>query len=79
LSTQSNPIRPPSPPSTQPHTHAHTWQVKATKRYHESIAAFVEEGIVRRELSDNFCFYQPHYDSLEGAAGWARESLRLHA
>lgn len=23
--------------------------------------------------------YQPKYDSLEGAAGWAQESLRLHA
>lgn len=59
--------------------HAVMRRVKATKRYHDSIAAFVEEGIVRRELSDNFCLYQPRYDSLEGAAGWARESLRLHA
>lgn len=56
-----------------------TQQVKATKRHHDSVAAFVEEGIVRRELSDNFCFYQPQYDSLEGAAGWAQETLRVHA
>ena len=32
-----------------------TNQVKGTKRYHDSVAAFVEEGIVRRELSDNYC------------------------
>lgn len=39
---------------------------------------FLEESIVRRELSDNFCFYNEHYDSLKGAASWARESLQLH-
>lgn len=37
-------------------THSNlTNQVKGTKRYHDSVAAFVEEGIVRRELSDNYC------------------------
>ena len=83
----------------------------------DSVASFLEESIVRRELSDNFCHYevvgspynhpsrprrrpahlaaaicsaevlvtpppplpQPAYDSLDGAAGWARESLELHA
>ncbi len=51
----------------------------AAKRHNESIKSFLEESIVRRELSDNFCFYQPAYDSLDGAAGWARETLELHA
>ena len=45
----------------------------------EGVKAFLEESIVRRELSDNFCFYNPNYDSLAGAAGWARDSLELHA
>ena len=40
--------------------------------------SFIEEAVVRRELADNFCYYQPHYDSLQGAANWARESLELH-
>ena len=48
-------------------------------RHSESVASYLEEQIVRRELSDNFCHYQPHYDSLEGAAPWARDSLELHA
>ena len=39
----------------------------------DGIAAFIEEGVVRRELSDNFCFYNDDYDSLAGAAGWARD------
>jgi len=40
--------------------------------------SFLEESIVRRELSDNFCWFQPKYDSLEGAAGWAQETLATH-
>lgn len=40
--------------------------------------AFLEELIVRRELSDNFCFYQPNYDKLEGAPAWAQASLNKH-
>jgi deoxyribodipyrimidine photo-lyase len=50
-----------------------------SKNQHEGVSAFLEESIVRRELSDNFLHHQPHYDSLDGAAGWARESLQLHA
>eukprot|EP00935_MAST-01C_sp_MAST-1C-sp1_P002869 g2869.t1 len=49
------------------------------RRKSVSSAGFVEELVVRRELADNFCFYQPQYDSLDGAANWARESLELHA
>lgn len=41
--------------------------------------AFIEESVVRRELSDNFCFYNENYDRLEGAAGWAQQTLKDHA
>ena len=41
--------------------------------------AFVEEVVVRSELSDNYCFHEPNYDNINGASGWAIESLRLHA
>jgi len=44
----------------------------------EGVDAYVEEAVIRKELSDNFCFYQPKYDSLEGAANWAKESLAEH-
>lgn len=40
--------------------------------------SFLEEAIVRRELSDNFCWHQEQYDSIAGAAVWARDSLNLH-
>ena len=54
--------------------------VKALNKYGNGTASYIEEGLVRRELSDNFVYYTPDaYDSLEGAAEWARESLELHA
>lgn len=41
----------------------------------ENQEAYIEELVIRRELSDNFCLYNPKYDSLEGAAQWARKTL----
>ncbi|MDD4162612.1 MAG: deoxyribodipyrimidine photo-lyase [Methanothrix sp.] len=40
--------------------------------------SFLEELIVRKELSDNFCYYNQHYDDLQGFPAWARASLRDH-
>jgi deoxyribodipyrimidine photo-lyase len=40
--------------------------------------AFIEESVVRRELSDNFCFYNPLYDSIDGATTWAQITLTEH-
>jgi len=40
--------------------------------------AFLEELIVRRELADNYCFYQPHYDSFAGFPAWAQKTLNQH-
>lgn len=41
-------------------------------------AAFLEELIVRRELSDNFCHYQPKYDDVAGFPNWAQRTLAEH-
>jgi deoxyribodipyrimidine photo-lyase len=40
--------------------------------------AFLEELIVRRELSDNYCYYNQHYDDVQGFASWAIRSLDEH-
>jgi deoxyribodipyrimidine photo-lyase len=40
--------------------------------------AFLEELIIRRELAENYCCYNNHYDSYEGIPAWARESLKQH-
>ena len=39
---------------------------------------FLEELVVRRELSDNFCFYNQDYDNTGGFPRWARETLHAH-
>ncbi len=44
-----------------------------------STTAFLEELIIRRELSDNYCLYNPHYDSFEGFPAWAQKTLKEHA
>jgi len=46
--------------------------------YPEAQKSFLEELIVRRELADNFCFYNPQYDSFGGFHSWAKETLNTH-
>jgi len=41
--------------------------------------AFLEELVVRRELSDNFCLFNPDYDSFAGFPDWAQRTLEQHA
>jgi deoxyribodipyrimidine photo-lyase len=53
-------------------------EVTGTKVDLQSKDAFLEELIVRRELSDNFCFYNERYDHFEGFPHWAQESLNQH-
>jgi len=40
--------------------------------------AFLEELIVRKELSDNYCYYNQHYDDMQGFPAWAIKSLAEH-
>jgi deoxyribodipyrimidine photo-lyase len=54
--------------------------VKKLNRYATGSASYIEEGLVRRELSDNYLFYTTDdYDKLTGAAGWAQETLEVHS
>ena len=39
---------------------------------------FLEQLIVRRELSDNFCYYNDDYDSFNGFHSWAQKTLNEH-
>jgi deoxyribodipyrimidine photo-lyase len=41
--------------------------------------AFLEQAIVRRELSFNFTRHNPHYDSLQSLPAWAKQTMRDHA
>ena len=53
-------------------------QLKKKKVNKESKDGFLEELIVRRELSDNFCFYNPDYDRFAGFPEWAQKTLNEH-
>ncbi len=44
----------------------------------DNTESFLDELIVRKELADNFCYYNPAYDSVAGFKSWARESLDRH-
>ena len=44
----------------------------------EDREAFLEELIVRRELADNFCHYEPDYDCSRGFPEWAGKTLKEH-
>ncbi len=43
-----------------------------------STQAFLEELIVRRELADNFTFYNKQYETPEGFPDWAQRSIAEH-
>ncbi|XP_068318363.1 deoxyribodipyrimidine photo-lyase [Pyrus communis] len=86
-SDRNNPLKPGGLSGLSPYLHfgqlsAQRCALEARSRRKlcpEAVDAFLEELIVRRELADNFCFYQPHYDSLQGAWEWARKTLADHA
>ena len=40
--------------------------------------SFLEQLIVRRELAENFCFYNKNYDSFNGFHPWAKKTLNEH-
>ncbi|XP_037822376.1 deoxyribodipyrimidine photo-lyase [Lucilia sericata] len=54
-------------------------EVKEYKtKFKDSVEAFCEEAIVRRELADNFCYYNRNYDNLQGLHAWAAKTLNDH-
>lgn len=44
----------------------------------DNLDSFVEELVVRRELSDNFCLYTTDYDQVSGFPDWAQRTLEDH-
>ncbi len=52
--------------------------LKAVEAKSPGTEAFLEELIVRRELSMNFVYYNERYDSFEAVPEWAKKTLRAH-
>jgi deoxyribodipyrimidine photo-lyase len=53
-------------------------EVSASAMVKNSREAFIEELVVRRELSDNYCFYNENYATFEGFPEWAKKTLHAH-
>ncbi len=53
-------------------------KVEKTKADMESKRVFLDELLVRKELADNFCYYNPSYDSFDGFPEWAKKTLNSH-
>ena len=52
--------------------------LKVSKTRSPGAEAFLEELIIRRELSMNFVFYNEKYDSFTSIPDWAKKTLRTH-
>ncbi|QKE44455.1 hypothetical protein Yalta_008 [Yalta virus] len=48
------------------------------KSIKNDINAFIEEIVIRKELSDNYCFYNKKYDSVLGLPEWSLKTLEKH-
>jgi deoxyribodipyrimidine photo-lyase len=53
-------------------------QVVKTHASSASKAAFSEQLTIRKELSDNYCFYNQKYDSYQGFPDWGIKTLTKH-
>lgn len=54
-------------------------EVQKSNAKPKSKAAFLEELIVRRELSYNFVYYNSQYDAYDALPAWALRTLNFHA
>ncbi|MBN1272726.1 MAG: deoxyribodipyrimidine photo-lyase [Candidatus Aminicenantes bacterium] len=53
--------------------------LKVMERKNKAVEDYLEELIIRRELSQNFTFYNKKYDKYEGLPDWCRRTLGEHA
>lgn len=53
-------------------------EVMASSSPQASKDEFLDELIIRRELADNFCEFNPHYDSMSAFPDWAKATLDIH-
>jgi len=53
-------------------------KVNRAKANEESKESYLEELIVRKELSDNYCFYNSDYDNLKAIPEWVKKTYEAH-
>jgi deoxyribodipyrimidine photo-lyase len=52
--------------------------LEVRKRGGAGAESFMEELIVRKELAENFCLYNPRYDEFAGLPSWGKAALEKH-
>ena len=45
----------------------------------EDVDTYLEELLIRRPLTHNYCYFNPYYDAFKGLPDWARKTLNAHA
>lgn len=61
------------------HGHLSKQRVAFEAKKESSSASFIEELVVRGELSENYTFYNCNYDKLEGGPAFGKKTLKDHA
>ncbi len=51
---------------------------QSDERVQTSANAFIEQVVVRKELADNFCYYNRNYDNWNGLPDWGKTTLHEH-
>lgn len=54
------------------------WEVEQSNATRDDKEEYLEELIIRRELSDNYCYYADDYDRYSAFPDWAKKSLDKH-
>lgn len=54
-------------------------EVQRSSSFGQSKDDFLEQLIIRKELTDNYCYYNQKYDTLEEIPNWARTTLEIHS
>jgi deoxyribodipyrimidine photo-lyase len=55
-----------------------TLEIRKAGTQDQNRDAFLEELILRRELADNYCYYNENYDNFIGFPDWAKKSHNEH-
>lgn len=53
-------------------------EVMSSDAIHNAKSVFLDEIIIRKELSDNYCFYNDNYDNFDGVPEWGKKTLLEH-
>ncbi|KII71670.1 Deoxyribodipyrimidine photo-lyase [Thelohanellus kitauei] len=52
--------------------------IEFKNKYKKHVEIFIEEAVVRRELSENYCYYTEEPESPSSAPNWAVQTLKKH-